>query len=46
MIKAVREGRASCNDLSWVLRLDRIGARVAGVGSTGGGSWVASVDWV
>jgi hypothetical protein len=40
MIKAVREGRESCNDLSWVFRLDRIGARVVGVGSTGG-SWVA-----
>ena len=27
MIKAVRDGRASCSDLSWVFRLDRIGPR-------------------
>ena len=51
MIKAVREGRDSCSDLSWVFKLDRIGPRMSGVivvvvvfvvGSTGG-SWVAVV---
>ena len=47
MIKAVRDGRDSCNDLSWVFRLDRIGPRMWGaggvvVGSTGE-SWVAVV---
>ena len=43
MIKAVREGRESCSNLSWVFRLDRIGPRMTGdVGSTGG-SWVAAV---
>ena len=45
MIKAVREGRESCSDLSWVFRLDRIGPRMIGVGVVGstGGSWVAVV---
>ena len=44
MIKAVREGRDSCSDLSWVLRLDRIGPRMTGiVGGSRGGSWVAVV---
>ena len=42
MIKAVRGGRESCSDLSWVFRLDRIGPRVAGVGSTGG-PWVVVI---
>ena len=51
MIKAVREGRDSCSDLSWVFKLDRIGPRMSGVivvvvvvvvGSTGG-SWVAVI---
>ena len=46
MIKAVREGRDSCSDLSWEFRLDRIGPRMSGVivvvGSTGG-SWVAVI---
>ena len=36
MINAVRGGRDSCSDLSWVFRLDRIGPRSGGVGSTGG----------
>ena len=43
MIKAVRAGRASCNVLSWVFRLDRIGLNVAGVGSSGGGSWAVVI---
>jgi len=44
MIKAVREGRESCSDLSWMFRFDRIGPRMIGVdvGSTGG-PWVAVV---
>jgi hypothetical protein len=45
MIKAVREGRDSCSDLSWVFRLDRTGPRISDVvvvGSTGG-TWVAVV---
>ena len=45
MIKAVREGRESCSDLSWVFRFDRIGPRTIGVGVVGstGASWVAAV---
>lgn len=43
MIKAVREGRDSCSDLSWVFRLDRMGPRMAGVDSMGG-SWVVAGD--
>jgi hypothetical protein len=45
MIKAVREGRDSCSDLSWVFKLDRIGPRMSGVAVVGstGGSWVAVV---
>ena len=45
MIKAVREGRESCSDFSWVFRLDRIGPMTIGVGVVGstGGSWVTVV---
>lgn len=42
MINAVRKGRDSCSDLSWVFRLVRIGPRTSGVVATGG-SWVAVV---
>ena len=41
MIKAVREGRDSCSDLSWVFSLDRIGPRSGVVGGSTGESWVA-----
>ena len=43
MIKAVREGRDSCSDFSWVFRLDRTGPRLSGGVGSMGGSWVAIV---
>jgi hypothetical protein len=42
MIKAVREGREACSDLSWLFKLDRTDPRMTGVGSTRR-SWVEVV---